>query len=138
LRSRRRTGLIQSSPGLSELSNWYDVGCRKNQFPLTGYSPRSCKARTCSGVGSVSCRNVGHEGSDFILQRFRQRVPNSSISVSKLCTGKPSGVRREVFFLFADADCLAGATGSRFLRCLSGCSSSNSSGARAFRICHST
>jgi hypothetical protein len=51
----------------------------------------------------VICRNVGHDGSDFILHRCRQRVANIFKRVSKLCTEKPSAARREVFFLSAEA-----------------------------------
>jgi hypothetical protein len=39
---------------------------------------------------------------------FRQRLANSAINVSKLCTGKPSGVMRVAFFIFAASVGFAG------------------------------
>ena len=65
------------------------------------------------GVGAGICENVSFDSSDFKRYVFRARLANSAIKLSKLCTGRSSGVVCVAFFAFADALGCAGRTGSR-------------------------
>ncbi len=82
-------------------------------------------------------RKAWNGGPSYCLQAEKlkrtglQRVAKWWRSVGKLCTGRPSAVRRVTFLFCADAEHAAGATGSRRRRGWRRSSSSNSSGAQS-------
>ena len=71
----------------------------------------SSKARCCSGVGSVNRWTQGASGSEGNRHRWRARVPRCAISVSRLCSGNPSSVRRFLFFRLAESEPAPGLAG---------------------------
>ena len=98
----------------------------------------SAKARCCLGCAVVVISKVGALGAALgVLQVLRTMVARSAIRVEKLCAGVPSMRRWVVALVCAEADRLAGATGSRvvFACCWV---SANINVRQASRMCHST
>ena len=104
----------------------------------SGFTPSSWKARFWTGVGAVTTHS---RVSSWPGRRtwFSAMPERSSSRVRKLWTGSPSGVLLSAALAFARSETSAFSTGElRCARAPSRSSSSNRSGARRRRMCHST
>ena len=115
--------------------------CVEIEVPVAVYTAIcriSAKARCCGAVGVVTTSKVGASGpADGVRQVLRTMVARSASKVAKLCAGVPSGSVWRLALVYAAAERVAGATGSRVaLAPWSG--SANISSRHASRMCHST
>ena len=139
--SRELAGTLPTGKTVSAMRDW---GFGRNQAVTlmqasrSGSIPSSSNALSCSSVGSEASRNrlSGRPGREAW---FSVSVPRSASSVVRLWTGSPSRVLLSAALAFARSETLAGSTGElRCARAPSRSSSSNRSGARSRRMCHST